>query len=141
MFRRLILDCGPAFDYFFDRRDIRDRVHRCRRSGMKTGICKPIFGEIIGGVELGSSRDHSWSVVHRSLSKFVLWPYTREAAYECGRLFATLKRSGITIQQNDLQMAAIALTLGNCTVVSYDTDLTRVPSLKVENWPLDQNAM
>lgn len=63
--RRLILDSGPAYDYFFHRRDIRERVHRCRRSGMRTGICMPVFGEIIGGVEFSSSRDHSWSVVHR----------------------------------------------------------------------------
>ena len=29
---------------------------------------------------------------------------------------------------------AIAKTLGNCTVVSADSDLTAVPGLTVENW-------
>ena len=30
--------------------------------------------------------------------------------------------------------AAIALSLGNCTVVSADGDLVAVPGLAVENW-------
>ena len=100
--RRLILDSGPAFDYFFNRRDTRVRVHDRRRKGLKAGICVPILGEIISGIELSASRDRSWSVVHRSLSSFVLWPYTFDAAYEYGRLHAELRRNGITIQQHDL---------------------------------------
>lgn len=31
-------------------------------------------------------------------------------------------------------IAAIALTLGSCTVVSADSDLAAVPGLPVENW-------
>jgi tRNA(fMet)-specific endonuclease VapC len=31
-------------------------------------------------------------------------------------------------------IAATALTLGNCTVVTMDADLTVVPGLTVENW-------
>ncbi len=38
------------------------------------------------------------------------------------------------MQQVDLQIAAIALCLGNCTVVSKDSDLAAVPGLSVENW-------
>jgi tRNA(fMet)-specific endonuclease VapC len=38
------------------------------------------------------------------------------------------------MQQIDIMVAAIALSLGNCTVVSNDTDLAAVPGLTVENW-------
>jgi tRNA(fMet)-specific endonuclease VapC len=38
------------------------------------------------------------------------------------------------MQKIDLMIAAIALTLGNCTVVTTDSDLTAVPGLTVENW-------
>jgi predicted nucleic acid-binding protein len=31
-------------------------------------------------------------------------------------------------------IAATALALGNCTVVSADSDLVAVPGLTVENW-------
>jgi tRNA(fMet)-specific endonuclease VapC len=33
-----------------------------------------------------------------------------------------------------MMVAAIARTLGDCTVVSADTDLAAVPGLAVENW-------
>jgi tRNA(fMet)-specific endonuclease VapC len=38
------------------------------------------------------------------------------------------------MQQVDMQVAAIALTLSQCIVVSEDTDLLAVPGLSVENW-------
>lgn len=38
------------------------------------------------------------------------------------------------MQQIDIQIAAIALSLGRCTVVSKDSDLSAVPGLDVENW-------
>ena len=40
------------------------------------------------------------------------------------------------MQQIDIQVAAIALTLADCTVVSKDADLRDVPGLAVENWAL-----
>jgi hypothetical protein len=33
-----------------------------------------------------------------------------------------------------MQIAAIAFSLGNTTVVSSDIDMTKVPGLEVENW-------
>jgi tRNA(fMet)-specific endonuclease VapC len=38
------------------------------------------------------------------------------------------------MQVVDMMIAAIALSLGNCTVVSSDNDLTAVSGLVVENW-------
>ena len=38
------------------------------------------------------------------------------------------------MQVVDMMIAAISLTLGNCTVVSADSDLGAVPGLRVENW-------
>jgi tRNA(fMet)-specific endonuclease VapC len=38
------------------------------------------------------------------------------------------------MQIPDIQMAAIALALGSCTVVTTDSDLSAVPGLAVENW-------
>ncbi len=38
------------------------------------------------------------------------------------------------MQQIDIQIAAIALTIGNCVVVSKDSDLKAIPGLDVEDW-------
>jgi tRNA(fMet)-specific endonuclease VapC len=45
-----------------------------------------------------------------------------------------LQQAGRATQQVDIQIAAIALTLGNCTIVTSDSDLSAVPGLSVENW-------
>ena len=38
------------------------------------------------------------------------------------------------MQVMDMLVAATALTLTNCIVVTTDSDLSAVPGLKVENW-------
>jgi tRNA(fMet)-specific endonuclease VapC len=63
-----------------------------------------------------------------------LWPYEKKAAHEYGRIFAELQRMGRPMQQIDMQIAAIALTMGNTVVVSGDSDLCAIPGLTVENW-------
>jgi tRNA(fMet)-specific endonuclease VapC len=68
------------------------------------------------------------------LGKLLCWPYEKPAALEFGRIIAELKRIGRPMQQIDIQLAAIAFALGNCTVVSGDSDLAAVPGLTVENW-------
>ena len=68
------------------------------------------------------------------MSRLTVWPYTNEAAAEFGRLFAELRRIGRAMQQIDIQIAAVAFSLGTCTVVTADSDLSAVPGLTVENW-------
>jgi tRNA(fMet)-specific endonuclease VapC len=38
------------------------------------------------------------------------------------------------MQVVDIMVAAIALSLGGCTVVTMDSDLSAVAGLPVENW-------
>ena len=73
-------------------------------------------------------------LVHREPRRFRIWPYDLDAARQYGRLFALLKRAGRPVQQIDIQIAAIALTLGRCTVVTRDCDLAAVAGLDVEDW-------
>ncbi|MBI2807685.1 MAG: type II toxin-antitoxin system VapC family toxin [Planctomycetes bacterium] len=134
MTRRYLLDSGPASDFLFKRKGVDQRVERIKRAGAKIGICIPVLGEILGGLEASASRVASLALARRYLGKLVCWPYDRAAAQEYGRIFAELKKRGRIIQQIDTQIAAIALTLGDCTVVSYDGGLAGVPGLTVENW-------
>jgi tRNA(fMet)-specific endonuclease VapC len=132
--RRYLLDTGPAFDFLFRRKGVDARVEEVRRTGAKIGICMPGLAEIVGGLEASGSREVSWEIARRRLGKLVCWPFEKAAAYEYGRVFADLKRRGRIIQQIDMMIAAVALTLGDCTVVSVDTDLSAVDGLVVENW-------
>jgi tRNA(fMet)-specific endonuclease VapC len=85
-------------------------------------------------MERSASRDANLHRLKRGLSEIICWPFDRNAAEEYGRLAAELKRMGRPMQQIDIQIAAIALSLGSCIVVSTDSDLAAVPGLTVENW-------
>jgi tRNA(fMet)-specific endonuclease VapC len=131
---RYLLDTNAAADAMFRRRGVPERLKAARAAGNDVGIGLPVLGELYAGVEFSASRDHNLDILRRSMKLFRLWPFTAEAAEVYGRLYAELRRKGRIIQQVDLQISAIALTLGQCTVVTEDNDLSAVPGLKVESW-------
>src|ERR1051325_10929443 len=131
--KRYLLDTNSTANCIFRRKDMHDRVKQARASGAKIGIGIPVLAELLGGVEYSASREKNLDIVNRHLRLFRLWPFTTEAARVYGRLFAESRRTGRTMQTMDLLIAAIALSLGNCTVVSSDSDLTAVAGLSVEN--------
>src|SRR5947208_3475942 len=132
--RRYLLDTGIAQDFINRRHGVLERADAERHRGNRIGICVPVLGELWAGVEGSQSRDRNAQRLRLALSWLAVWPYTNEAAAEFGRLFAELRRIGRPMQQIDIQIAAIARSLGNCTVVSADSDLAAVPGLAVENW-------
>jgi tRNA(fMet)-specific endonuclease VapC len=132
--KRYLLDTGMMGDFINHRRGVDQRVRQAQNEGDRIGTCMPVLGELFFGVEASATRDANLKRLTRALSRIVCWPFNRQAAEEYGRLAAQLKRIGRNIQQIDIQIAAIARTLGNCTVVSADTDMTAVPGLTVENW-------
>jgi tRNA(fMet)-specific endonuclease VapC len=131
---RFLLDTNAAADCIFRRRGVHERVQEARLAGHKIGIGVPVLAEVLAGIEYSATREANLVIVNRNVSLFRLWPFTEDAAREYGRLYAALRRSGREIQTVDLMIAAIALTLGNCTVVTSDTNLSAVPRLNVVNW-------
>src|SRR5260370_39696162 len=132
--KRYLLDTGSAADCIFRRRGVDDKVKLTRSSGGKIGIGIPVMAELLAGVEFSLTRERNLEIVNRNLRLFRIWPFTPEAAREYARLFANLRRLGRPMQSIDIMIAAIARTLGNCTVVSSDTDLAAVPGLTVDNF-------
>lgn len=132
--RRYLLDTGIMGHFISHRQGVDQRVREARQSGARIGTCDPVLGELYFGVEASESKEKNLKRLEHALGGIVSWPFTRQAAEEYGRLAAELKRKGRTIQQIDIQIAAIALTLGNCTVVTTDSDFAAIPGLAVENW-------
>ena len=112
--------------------DVRGRDARIR--GAVVGTCLPVVAELFFGVEFGATRDVNRPRLVRALKRVRRWPFDRNASEEYGRIAAQLRRIGRPMQQIDIMVAAVALSLGNCTVVTDDTDLPAVPGLSVENW-------
>jgi tRNA(fMet)-specific endonuclease VapC len=132
--KRYLLDTGIAQDFVTRRHGVTERVDKERHQGNRVGICVPVLGELWAGIEGSASRDRNAQRLYHALSRLIIWPYSNEAAAEFGRLFAELRRMGRPIQQIDIQIGAIARVLGNCTVVSSDSDLAALPRFEVENW-------
>jgi len=135
MSRRYLLDTNAAADCIFGRRGMLERVNFFRRGGAKIGIGIPVLAELLAGIEFSKSRDKNLKIVSRKLNLFRIWPFTPSAARTYGQIFATLRQSGgRLIQTNDIMIAAIAINLGKCTVVSHDSDFAVVHGLTIEDW-------
>ena len=132
--RRYLLDTGIASDFIHRRHDIDIRVGEAVLRGDIVGTCVPVLCELWAGVEVSASRDRNIDRMKHALSRLRVWPFEVKAGEMYGRLYAELRRKGRPMQVIDIQIAAIALCLGNCTVVSKDSDLPDVPGLSVENW-------
>lgn len=134
MTRRYLLDTGIAGDYVARRNGVYDRAKDTARRGGTVGIASPVLGELLFGAEYSASRDRSVVAIEVAVPGWRLWAFDGAAARAYGRLAAFLKKTGRPMQQIDIQIAAVAITLGSCTVVSADSDLFAIPGLTVENW-------
>ena len=128
------MDTGPAQQLFNKHETVWKHATLRRKRGDIIGICVPVLGELWSGVEGSETRQANLKKLQHNLGRLVLWPYDKSSAAEFGRIFNVLKRMGRPMQQIDIQIAAIALTLGKCTVVTTDSDLSAIPGLSVENW-------
>lgn len=131
---RFLLDSGIATDYIDRRNGVFDRARAETQRGNRVGTAVPILAELVAGIERSRSRDRNLQALRLALPAWKLWPFDEDAAFEYGRLHAELLRLGRPMQVIDIMIAAVALTLGNTTVVTKDSDLAAVPGLTVENW-------
>ena len=132
--RRYLLDTGIMGDLINRRLGVAEKVEETRRRGDRVGTCWPVAGELWFGLEGSATRERNLQRLIRTLNQLTKWPFEDEAARHFGRLRQELRRVGRAMSVVDMQLAAIAFALGNCTVVIKDGDLSAVPELQVENW-------
>lgn len=128
------MDTGPAADFVNRRLGVYDRARQAVATGARIGICIPVLGELWAGVCGSATRRQNEQRLLRRLSDLIVWPYDEAAGRRFGEIFAELRRLGRPMQQIDVQIAAIALTLGSCTVITKDSDFRAIPGLAVEDW-------
>jgi len=126
---RYLLDTGIASDLINRRLGVEQKAREAVQRGDKLGIGTPVFGELVGGIEHSDAPARQRKKLKHGLRAITIWPFDEAAAWEYGRIYAKLRRIGRPMQQIDMQIAAIALSLGDCTVVTKDSDLSAVPGL------------
>lgn len=132
--RRFILDTGIAGLYLDRKRGVFETAATELARGNRVGIAAPVLAELAFRAEGSPLRDRNLLRLRQALQVWKLWLVDTAAAFEYGRIAFELKRIGRPIGQNDMMIAAVAMALGNTTVVTMDGDLAAVPGLAVENW-------
>ncbi len=131
---RFILDTGIAGLYLARRRGVFERAEAETAKGNRVGIAGPVLAELAFRAEGSPQRQRNLRSLQRALDVWKLWLPDTKAAFEYGRIAFALKTAGRPIGQNDVMIAAIAMTIGDCTVVTMDSDMSAIPSLTIENW-------
>lgn len=132
--KRFILDTGIAGLFLDRKRGVFERADAENAKGNRIGIAGPVLAELAFRAEGSLQRDRNILRLRKALDVWMLWLVDTATAFEYGRIAFELKRIGRSMGQNDIMIAAIALVLGNTTVVTMDSDLAAVPGLTVENW-------
>lgn len=99
-------------------------------------ICAIVRGEIVYGIERLPDGRRRRSLDRKAGLLFSIIP-TVSVPSEAGDVYGRLKhqrqRLGLSLDENDLWIAATTLALGG-TLVTRDTDFRKVDGLSVENW-------
>jgi tRNA(fMet)-specific endonuclease VapC len=132
--KRYLLDTNAVGDFLNHRHGVPQRVAHARSQGAIIGTCEPVVAELCFGVEKSKSRDENRRRLRRGLTRLRCWPLDRLASEEYGRLALAIQLTGQPIGAIDMLIAAIALSVGSCSVVTHDTDFLTVPGLSVEDW-------
>ena len=120
--------------YVNRRRAVPERLRIHAQLGIRIGTCILVLAEIAAGIEASTSRDRNMIALIAALHAISVWSFDQSCAFRDGHLFAELRRKGRPMQIVDMMVASVALTIGNCKVVTTDSDLLAVEGLDVEVW-------
>lgn len=107
------------------------RGHAAGDVGLSAVTC----AELRYGVENSARAAENLPVLERFLLPLEIVAFDAEAARHYGRIRTNLKRAGTLIGGKDLLIACHALRLGVMLVTNNLGESSRVPGLRVEQWP------
>jgi predicted nucleic acid-binding protein len=128
-----LLDTNAVSDLMRDHPKVKARVISYPDPVLTSVV---VVGEIRYGLSRlppGKKRNDLEARAQSILAPFRIEPVTEPIADAYGHLKASLEGQGLIHDDNDLWIAATALSHGNL-VVTRDHVFTRVPGLQVEDW-------
>lgn len=127
---KFLLDTCAVSDYLRGVEPVVQSIQRGRPSDV--AISAVTVMELRYGVTRRQSPKLTASV-EAFLSDISILTFDAEAAERAGGLRASMESKGLSIALADCQIAGTALAY-DLTLVTHDSDLLRVPGLKVANW-------
>ena len=102
------------------------------------GVSSITVGELTYGVERSRDVDKNRSALEQFLLPLTVLPFDRAAAFEYGKVRASLEGRGRPIGPLDTLIGAQALAANLTLVTNNAREFRRIPGLAVENWARDR---
>lgn len=130
---RYLLDTDTVI-YLVHRRSAAVAARFARLRASEVAISCIGFGELCFGAEKSVKRDAAVSVLEAFSERIAVLPIDASVSGEYGRIRALLEAKGKPLGNNDLWIAAHALSANLTLVTNNVREFGRVPDLKLENW-------
>ena len=100
----------------------------------RMAISSITLSELIYGAEKSLNTDKNLEAVEEFVSHLEVLPYDAKASQHYGQIKAALEKKGQIIGENDIHIAAHAISHGLILVCNNVREFKRVPNLALENW-------
>jgi tRNA(fMet)-specific endonuclease VapC len=100
----------------------------------RMAISSITLSELMYGAEKSLSTDKNLEAVEEFVSHLEVLPYDAKASQHYGQIKAALEKKGQIIGENDIHIAAHAISHGLILVSNNVREFKRVPNLALENW-------
>jgi tRNA(fMet)-specific endonuclease VapC len=130
---RYLLDTNHLGDAVRKVSRVRDRIRRFAQTGDRFGTCGPALCELEAGIQQTSQPAASRRRLNTLLGLVRLWTIDTAVAKGYGALYLELRRSGRTLSQVDMVLAALARQTG-LVLLTTDRDFQALPDIHTENW-------
>ena len=102
----------------------------------RMAISSITLSELIYGAEKSPNVDKNLEAIEEFVSHLEVLPYDAKASQHYGQIKASLEKRGEIIGENDIHIAAHAISQGLILVTNNLREFKRVPNLALENWVL-----
>jgi tRNA(fMet)-specific endonuclease VapC len=102
----------------------------------RMSISSITLSELIYGAEKSPNVDKNLEAVEEFISHLEVLSYDAKASQHYGQIKASLEKRGQIIGENDIHIAAHAVSQGLILVTNNLREFKRVPNLALENWAL-----
>ena len=106
------------------------------RNAIRMAISSITLSELIYGAEKSPNMDKNLEAIEEFVSHLDVLPYDAKASQHYGQIKAALEKRGEIIGENDIHIAAHAISQGLILVTNNLREFKRVPNLARENWVL-----
>ena len=100
----------------------------------RMAISSITLSELMYGAEKSLNTNKNLEAVEEFVSHLEVLPYDAKASQHYGQIKAALEKKGQIIGENDIHIAAHAISHGLILVSNNVREFKRVPNLALENW-------